>query len=53
MGLTLLLFFVAGRKKGLVPTGVRNLVEAVVDFITDGIILQTMGPEGMPYLCRT
>jgi F-type H+-transporting ATPase subunit a len=33
-----------------VPTGVQNLVESVVEFITDGIILQTMGPEGMKYL---
>jgi len=50
--LTLLLFFLAGRgaKKSLVPRGVQNLVEVVVEFITDGIILQTMGEEGMKYL---
>jgi F-type H+-transporting ATPase subunit a len=50
--LTLLLFVLAGNgaKKSLVPRGVQNLVEVVVEFITDGIILQTMGEEGMKYL---
>ena len=48
--MTLLLFFIAGRRSALVPTGVQNLVESVIEFVTDGIILQTMGPEGMPYL---
>jgi F-type H+-transporting ATPase subunit a len=44
------LFFWAGRSKTLVPNGVQNLVESVVEFITDGVILQTMGQEGMKYL---
>jgi F-type H+-transporting ATPase subunit a len=48
--LPLALFFAAARKKALVPTGVQNLAEAVIDFITDGIILQTMGPDGMQFL---
>ncbi|MDQ6614542.1 MAG: F0F1 ATP synthase subunit A [Actinomycetota bacterium] len=48
--LTLLLFFLAGRNKSLVPNAVGNVVESVVEFITDGIILQTMGQEGMKYL---
>ncbi len=47
---TLLMFFIAARSSALVPTGVQNLVESVIEFVTDGIILQTMGPEGMPYL---
>jgi F-type H+-transporting ATPase subunit a len=48
--LTLALFFSAGRKKALVPTGVQNVTEAVVDFITDGVIMETMGPDGMVFL---
>jgi F-type H+-transporting ATPase subunit a len=48
--LPLALFFAAARKKALVPTGVQNLAESVIDFITDGIILQTMGPDGMQFL---
>jgi F-type H+-transporting ATPase subunit a len=47
---TLGLFFWAGSNKSLVPTGVQNIVESVVEFITDGVILQTMGQEGMKYL---
>ena len=45
--LTLLLFFIAGSRGSLVPKGVQNLVEASVDFIRDGIVLQTMGEEGL------
>jgi F-type H+-transporting ATPase subunit a len=48
--LPLALFFWAGHKKALVPTGAQNVAESVVDFITDGIILQTMGPDGMQFL---
>jgi F-type H+-transporting ATPase subunit a len=45
-----LFFFIAGRKKQLVPKGIQNLAESVIDFITDGIILQTMGPDGLRWL---
>jgi F-type H+-transporting ATPase subunit a len=44
------LFFIAGRQRSLVPTGVQNFAESIVDFVREGIILQTMGPEGMAYL---
>ena len=47
---TTLLFFIAGRSKSLVPKGAKNLVESAVDFIRDGIVLETMGPEGIKYL---
>jgi F-type H+-transporting ATPase subunit a len=46
-------FYVAGRQSKLVPTGVQNLAEATVDLVREGIILPTMGPEGLhwtPYL---
>jgi F-type H+-transporting ATPase subunit a len=43
-------FVIAGRKQQLVPTGAQNIAEATVDFIRDGIILQTMGPEGLPFM---
>ena len=48
--LVFVFFLVAGRKQKLVPTGVQNVAEATVDFVRDGIILQTMGPEGLPFL---
>ncbi len=47
---TLSLFFYAARKKSLVPRGVQNLVESVIDFVTDQIIMQTIGPDGMVFL---
>jgi F-type H+-transporting ATPase subunit a len=47
--LTFGLFFLAGRQQGLVPSGVRNVAESAVDFIRNGIVLQTMGPDGLPW----
>jgi len=46
-------FLVAGRKRKLVPVGVQNFSESIVDFVNEGIIEQTIGPEGsgwMPFL---
>ncbi|MGK2957088.1 MAG: F0F1 ATP synthase subunit A [Acidimicrobiales bacterium] len=51
---TLSIFIIGGRKKSLVPTGVQNLAESSVDFIREGVVLQTMGPDGLswvPFLC--
>lgn len=44
------LFVVAFRRPQIVPKGVQNAVEAVIDFIRDGIVLQVMGREGLPFL---
>ena len=42
-------FFLSGRtRRGeLVPRGMQNMAESVVDFIHNGIILQAIGSEGM------
>jgi len=40
-------FMIASRKRKLVPQGVQNVAESTVDFIKDGIILQTMGEDGL------
>jgi F-type H+-transporting ATPase subunit a len=48
--ITLVFFFAAARRHALVPRGVQNIAESSVDFVRDGIILQTIGPEGMAYL---
>jgi F-type H+-transporting ATPase subunit a len=45
--LVFLLFWLAGRQRKLVPSGVQNFAESIVDFIHEGIILQTIGPEGL------
>jgi F-type H+-transporting ATPase subunit a len=42
-------FATAGGRRSLVPTGVQNFAESVVEFVQEGIILQTMGPEGLKY----
>ncbi|HVM54780.1 MAG TPA: F0F1 ATP synthase subunit A [Acidimicrobiales bacterium] len=46
-------FFAASRKQQLVPRGIQSIAEATIDFIRNGVILQTMGPSGlnwMPFL---
>jgi F-type H+-transporting ATPase subunit a len=40
-------FLVASRRQALIPAGVQNVAESTVDFIRNGIILQTMGEEGL------
>jgi F-type H+-transporting ATPase subunit a len=46
---TLALFFVGG-KRNMVPTGAQNWAEVSVDFVENGIIMQTMGREGLKFL---
>jgi F-type H+-transporting ATPase subunit a len=40
-------YVIAGRKKALVPKGAQNFAEAIVDFVQNDIIGQTIGPDGM------
>ena len=47
---TTVLFVLGNRKRSLVPKGAQNLVESSVVFIRDGIVLETMGPDGIRYL---
>lgn len=41
--------YLGGRKKALVPTGVQNVAESAVDFVEEGIVLQTIGPDGLKF----
>jgi F-type H+-transporting ATPase subunit a len=43
------LMYAGSRKKALVPAGIQNVAESAVDFIHNGIILETIGPDGMGY----
>ena len=43
-------FFIGSRQAALVPRGAQNLVEVVVEFVRENIILQTMGPAGLMWL---
>jgi F-type H+-transporting ATPase subunit a len=42
-------YVVASRKRQLVPVGIQNVAESAVDFIQNGIILQTIGEDGLNY----
>lgn len=44
-----LVMYLGGRKKALVPTGIQNVAESAVDFVEDGIVLQTIGPDGLKF----
>ena len=41
--------FKAGSKQQLVPTGMQNLAEMSVEFVEDGIVMETIGREGLKY----
>ena len=48
--ISLTIFGLAARKqKSEAPRGVRNLAETIVEFIENGVIMQTMGKEGLPW----
>jgi F-type H+-transporting ATPase subunit a len=49
-GIVIALFAVAAGRGGLVPRGVRNLVESVVDFIREEIAVQVIGQEGRTWV---
>ena len=41
------IFMVAASRRSLVPRGVQNLAETIVEFIQEQVILQTMGRDGL------
>jgi F-type H+-transporting ATPase subunit a len=41
--------FLLGNKRKLVPSGMQNIAESSVNFVEDGIVMQTMGPDGLKY----
>src|SRR5438445_6618633 len=50
MAATLAIFWAAGSRGELVPKGIQNVAESAVEFIREGIVMQTMGPDGMGFL---
>jgi F-type H+-transporting ATPase subunit a len=42
-------FMIASRRQSLVPAPVQNVAESTVDFVRNGIIMQTLGEEGLFY----
>jgi F-type H+-transporting ATPase subunit a len=42
-------FVIAGRRRQLVPGGVQNFAETIVEFVREEIIMQTMGADGLAW----
>jgi F-type H+-transporting ATPase subunit a len=52
-GLVILLMWLGFRRASLVPRGLQNVMESLVDFVRDQIVLETIGRDGLrfvPYL---
>ena len=47
--LAIALFVAGSRKRALVPTGVQNVAESIIDFVDGSIVMQTIGPEGRKF----
>lgn len=46
----MIVFMLAATQKTLVPTGIRNVAEGLVEFVEKQIILPAIGPDGLPFL---
>jgi F-type H+-transporting ATPase subunit a len=44
------LFLIAFRNPQIVPKGLQNAIESIVEFIRSGIVMEVMGREGLPFL---
>jgi F-type H+-transporting ATPase subunit a len=44
------LFLIAFRRPRVVPRGLQNVLESVIEFIRNGIVIEVMGPDGLPFL---
>lgn len=44
-----LIIWIPSRSPKLVPRGLQNIVESLIEFVRDGLVLDIMGEEGKPY----
>jgi F-type H+-transporting ATPase subunit a len=44
------LFVAAFRNPRMIPRGLQNAIEAIVDFVREGIVLEVIGREGLPFV---
>jgi len=49
LALAFLLVWLAGRRTSLVPSRFQNMMEAILEFVREGMVLDIMGKEGLPY----
>jgi F-type H+-transporting ATPase subunit a len=47
--LALVLFVAGSRKRALVPAGVQNVAESIIDFVDNSIVMETIGPDGRKF----
>ena len=47
--LAIALFIAGSRKRALVPTGVQNVAESIIDFVDNSIVMETIGPDGRKF----
>lgn len=47
--ITFLVVFIAGRRPKLVPSGLQNMVEALLDFVRLQMVIDVIGEKGMAY----
>jgi len=47
--LVIALFVAGSRKRALVPSGVQNVAESIIDFVDNSIVMETIGPEGRKF----
>ena len=47
--LAIALFVAGSRKRALVPSGVQNVAESIIDFVDNSIVMETIGPEGRKF----
>jgi F-type H+-transporting ATPase subunit a len=47
--IVLLMVWLGGRKKSMVPTGMQNVMESLLDFVRMQMVIDVIGPKGMAY----
>ena len=47
--LLLLLSVIATRRSRLIPSGLQNIMEVIINFLRNSLVVETMGKEGLPW----
>lgn len=49
LALVFLLVWMAGRRARMVPSRLQNMMESMLEFVRESMVLEVMGKEGLPY----
>ncbi|UCE18837.1 MAG: F0F1 ATP synthase subunit A [Gemmatimonadota bacterium] len=47
--LLFILSIIATRRSRLIPSGLQNIMEVIINFLRNSLVLETMGKEGLPW----